>query len=698
MSASLSQHGNASFDDRGWVGLRCTLAAGCDGGYLSAGLGAELVQWHTRFMLRLSDVSGGEALVMHGIDGGGTPSFEVRLDVDTQAITVWREGAVELVGELTPGLAWHAIELGVDEGLQAMTLWLNGIEADSTGIGPGGLALRELRLGVLCKQYGVVGELDFDEWVVADRYIGPVVVAPTGDHADDPRRWAVVYNAASADSAAWAEYYRQARGVPYANLIGLSLPTDEAVAETQFAALRDAVDGYLERNGLSAQVIGLLVGHGVPGRYTRSDGYEESIAGQLQKADGVTTPLTNPVAAAADPDRPTATNLAGHRLTARIDGPTLADSIALVDRAVAIQQQGLGDGSSAKLWLDAVTTGAVYEPYVDEMLAWAASLDRQSLRLRFEVTTPTDPPTEAGFASVADDGFFWGWRASSVPAGFFAEPAGVRVFAAQLDDFAITAPTLRDVQSSSWAIASLQAGYAAALGTSRPVSSAAMPLIRPFFGALEAGWALGEAWGVSTPLMRSGVELIGDPLMVAPLPRGGWNVYGPFDSLAHASFDTPTAMLREDENEYTLGVSEQPINDQPAAYVVRRVDGKGREQTGTAAVASGLFAPAWPTVAGWSPRLREDGVVVSAVWAQRFAEAGVERVELIEQVEGQAGQPIEMLAVAGAGTRLDVVVDTPTEPTRWCFVMWGAGGKNRTSPWSRFVRPSDGGLVSLAML
>ncbi len=698
MSVTLSQSGEAAYTDRGQTGLRCTVLAGLDGCYLSVGLGGELTQWHTRFVLRPNDVTGGELLVLQGVDAGGKAAFEVRFDADVNTITIVRGGAVVLTADLLAGLAWHTIELGVDATSDTMTLWVNGFETDSVAVASGGVPTQQMRFGVVYKQHGVVGEFDLDEWVIADDYIGPVSVQPSGDYADDPRRWAVIYNTALADSVVWAEHYRVARGVPCANMIGLSLPADEVVDETQFESLRDSVDDYLERNAMSSRVSGLLIGHGVPARYTRGDGYEESIAGQLQKINGVTAPIANPFAVLSEPARPRPTDHPGYRITARIDGPILADSVAVVDRALAIETQGLGDGSNATLWLDAVTTGSVYESMMNDMLAWAESLERQSLRLPLVATQPTDPPTDAGFGSVNRDGFVWGWRESLPPQGYFAEPAGLRVFAAQLDDFAITAPTLRDSQDTSWAITSLQAGYTATMGSSRPVSLTAMPRVRSFFEGLEAGWTLGEAWAVATPLIRSGVELIGDPLLSVRFPWSGWNVYGPFDSLGLSGFDTPARMLREDELTHAIAGEDQPDAGKRAVFVVRRVDAAGREETGATPALVGMDLPAWPAAPGWSPRMDDGRLKLAVVWADRFSAARVDRVELFEQVEVQAEQLAGVFSVAEGVYWLEVDRDLPVEPTRWRFVVWGNEGYYHVTPWSRYVRSIGEGVKPLVVL
>src|SRR5262249_43341077 len=115
------------------------------------------------------------------------------------------------------------------------------------------------------KASGASGVIDIDEIVLADEPIGPVLVAPTSDFADDAARWLVVYNSAEPDSVAWAERYRAARGVPFANLLGLPLSSNEEISALEYDDLRAAVAGYLNDNHLDAQVMGILLGYRVPG-------------------------------------------------------------------------------------------------------------------------------------------------------------------------------------------------------------------------------------------------------------------------------------------------------------------------------------------------------------------------------------------------------------------------------------------------
>jgi len=394
----------------------------------------------------------------------------------------------------------------------------------------------------------------------------------THAHADTPCRWLVVFNAADTDSVAWAEHYRLQHDVPLANLCGLDLPMGEAITASQCDDLVEAVEQFVADNGLADRIMGVLLGHGVPGRYTRAGGIVDPVANALQRRDGGAGETINPLAMFGGATRPTMSNLAGDWITARIDGPTLADSVALVDRATAIASADALDSSAATLFVDFESGGGVYAALEAALRDWASSLDRQATRL--PMITSDEQPIDA----VANDGFVWAFGSDEPGASMFGGPAGSRVMCVPLVDAAATGLTLRDPEDVGWARRAMAAGYAAASATTRATSPSGLPIARSFFNALRAGWSLGEAWHVASPLLRAGCVLVGDPLMTVPLPRAGWNVYGPFASSVDVSFDQPLAMLRDDERSLALSANALPDEDDSSVFVIHRVDEMGRER------------------------------------------------------------------------------------------------------------------------
>jgi uncharacterized protein (TIGR03790 family) len=706
MSVTLTQTTPAAFPDRptgSGRGLRVTLDAGLNGAYVERALGAGQTVLHCRMMVHVDGAAGGSVVIARGADLQGAERFRIALAADSAQIELESPLGEKVVAPLPPGLAWHGVEARIDADGGGLSLWLNGRPVGSAtgvaGLGP----MHIVAFGGIVKHAALTGTVDLDEIIIADDYIGPASVEPAGEFADDPARWLVVYNAQLADSVAWAQAYRDARAVPYANLLGLDPPTTETITQSQFEDIRDAVEAYLSDNGLGDQVAGILIGHGVPGRYTRDAGGTASVAAQLQKIDGSDDVIANQLAQATLPDRPTRAAMLNTRMTARIDGPALADSIALQERAAAIEATGLGDGLDATIWLDAVTIGGAYGPRQQKMLDWAQSIDRQRLRLPLEQTQPTDPPTDEQFAQIAHDGFFLGWRQSAPPAGFFAQPAGRRVFAMQMTDLPATAPTLRDAQHESWAIRSLQAGYAAAAGSSDISYIEAAPLPGPFFAALEAGWTLAEAWYVASVLLRTNSELIGDPLMRVAIPRAGWDLFGPFDDWASVRFDEPVAHLREEERSWDVPVDLQPVGDR-GLYIVRHVDDQGRDDGSVRHVvlqpAQGQWvappiAPAWPAPRGWRPRRSAAGWEIEAHWPVAFGRAGVRQVQLVAEPQGEPEFVVATRQVAETDRACRFTWPQSGVPTRLFIRATGAAGGTVTSPPSAWLTPSQRPIVPL---
>jgi len=572
MGVTLTQTTAAGFDDRpvgGGAGLSVDCAPGDDGAMVTADLVEPLDVMHVRCAVDPSAITAGRVVAMVGEAAGGDEAWRLTYHADDERFTLTAgDGSIEC--DALNGLGWQTLEWRIDAAAQTLTLWRNGIEA-AGATGAAGLSpTLRLHAGAPMKDAGAVGMMRFDEWIIADAYIGPVIVEPAGHHADKPSRWLVVFNTADADSIAWAAHYRAARGVPLANLCGLDLPTTEAIDESTCDALVAAIEQYAADNGLAERTMGVLLGHGVPGRYTRADGVVDPVACALQRRDGTTGEAVNPLASGQQPIRPTMADLNGDWLVGRIDGPTLADSVALADRATATGEAMPLDGAASTLWIELESGGGALTAAEALLRDWSASLDRQATRLA--MVTSDDGPIEA----ITDDGFYWGFGADQ-PGAMFAEPAGTRVLAHPLVATAATGLTLRDGDDPNWAPRAIAAGYAATAASTRPISPTAFALAGHFFKSLRAGWAIGEAWHAASPLLRAGVVLVGDPLMTVALPRSGWNVHGPFAAWHDVSFDQPAALLPDDQRAWAVPASAMPAEGAAAIFVVHRVDERGRE-------------------------------------------------------------------------------------------------------------------------
>jgi uncharacterized protein (TIGR03790 family) len=517
-------------------------------------------------------------------------------------------------------------------------------------------------------------------------------------HADQPDRWAVVHNSDDEDSAAMARAYAQRRSVPENHLIGLPMPGAETISQSEFVDMKSALAAELTARGLEGQVIGLLLAHGVPGQYVRADGVLEPIAGQLHRIDSLTTAIVNPVAAGGgEPARPSVENLAGCRLTARLDAPSLEQALAMLDRADAVMAGELGEQEA--IWLD---------PYGPEdqahaaqnaaMLAWSSHLDRQLTRLPIHL--PAAPATD--FTRIEQDGFFWGWDQASPPAGFFGSTAGRRVFCFQATLAAATMPTLR-AEDGSWASAAMQAGYAATAGGARWISASAVPSVRAFFAALRAGWTLAEAWFVACPLLRAGLTLAGDPLMRVTMPRAGWEWFGPAADVESIDWSRPTTVARQVERSIVVPGLLEGI--QVAA--VRHRDAGGRLELGVRAVRFERAGQAvrrapwpicWPADPGWRPRQVDQRWRITARWAGPASGLQVAAVRLIEQIESRPEQAVAEFSPAPCDRAAEWERTPADEPVRYRVQTVSGDGVTLDGPWSAWLTRQPVGDQTLALL
>lgn len=489
MSHILTASTAAAFPDRPGalgLGLRADLSSGSSEGFVQHAVADPGDVLHIRFMLQPGDAAGGLAVLLGAIDDDGTPIAQLVLDLDAGVLLLEPSDALAEQVDLPAGLSWQCIELALDRAADRLTLWINGLQRATLDTPLAWADSLTLRLGPEHRSVSATGALGFDEWIIADGYIGPVLVEPVSPYADDPARWLVIYNRDDADSVAFAAAYRAARGVPFANLLGLPLASAETIDAAGYGELVLAIRDYLQRHGLDEQVMGLLLGFGVPGYADFATGLGVEAIGALLHRDSETAwPTVNANAGDTLPTRVSLGDLGGDRLTARIDAPDLTAALALLGRATQVSNAGLGTGDDVRLYLDPYPAPTpTTQPITDAMRSWAQHVDRMQTRLPFMLSAEQAGYDEAAFAALNDDsGFFWGWSSSALPTGFFPD-MGARVFSLQIASGA-QATTLRSATPGNWIDAALASGFAAAAATARPYSPDSIPLPRPFFAALR---------------------------------------------------------------------------------------------------------------------------------------------------------------------------------------------------------------------
>lgn len=536
----------------------------------------------------------------------------------------------------------------------------------------------------------------------------PLPASPTSPHLGDPARWLVLFNVNDPDSAAFAEAYRTRRGVPSDRLLGLDLPSHETLSPTQCDAVLASVDAFVNGQPWGDLIGGIVLGYGVPSLVDLgAPGPIESVAARLQSTARPPTWHLNPLASDAIPTRPDASAWGGLRATASLDAPTLADALALLDRAEAIAAAGPLDPATSVLWFDPYfASGGGAETPTAQLESWGQSIDRQ--RLRLPIRWSRDPDLAAtdfaAFASVDRDAVYFGWSQAQPPVGFFGEPGGTRACCVQFNVTQPTAGSLRDADASHWIAAAHRAGYAAAIASTRATSFGHVPFARPFFEALRQGWTLAEAWMLAAPILGEGFFLAGDPLLTVATPQAGWDVFGPIDTLDDLA-GPPTERLPADARSWSPVEAIEPGAE--GRFVVARVDeaspGVLNTHTGVwRADASGGVMPAiawlWPHATGWRPRAVDAALECVAMWHTSEPLPPGTVLELLATEEGEQAGTVVWSSPLDARREATAGITPPTQPTRYRWRLVMGQQERAVSPRSARVTPAAAPPATLTLL
>ena len=346
--------------------------------------------------------------------------------------------------------------------------------------------------------------------------------------AQTPANVLVVVNDTSEASRRVGDYYTQKRAIPPANVVHLKAPITETISRAEFAAALEApIVNALSKRSLQDRIFYIVLTKGVPLRIAGTpgrSGTRASVDSELtllyRKMTGVFVGVDGPV---ANPyyagDRPEDHPLFSHAaqdiyLVTRLDGFTVDDAIALVDRSLA------ATGASGAIVLDQ-RGGAVGQG--NEWLATAAArLRGMNLGARVFLET-TD--TRAG-TDVPRLGYFsWGSidsrQTSRTAAGPFAPGALASMFLSTDARTMVEPPaqwkpgaTGSNYAGSSQSLTGdlLRAGATGAAGNvAEPYLDGA---VRPdiLFPAYVSGLNLAEAFYRAIPSLSWQTVVLGDPL------------------------------------------------------------------------------------------------------------------------------------------------------------------------------------------
>lgn len=363
-------------------------------------------------------------------------------------------------------------------------------------------------------------------------------------HQITPERVAFVYNTNDPDSLEVAQYYRDQREVPNANLIGLSISVPTAASsgtvcedvildeadylyqiETPLIAALEVLGADFGTDGANPIWV-IILGYNIP--LTYNDGGEQiAIASRLHR-------LKHPVSHKRKNhtyDRRSfqffdGTDATEVYLTAVLDGPTKEAVKKLIDRSLDVSNQTF------------VTGDLVIDPYGKQESSEDIRYENEirsfiddevpNLGLDSQVTVDVDDPyQEPTVASFSHDSFYWGWYNQTYAPQLFLNQNERRVFLYNADDRA--ACNIHYFESGSafdpngsdfWCniAINLEPGYASCAGAIDDPGSDAFLRPIPFFRALHQGSTLAEAFLFASEFVSWKTVLIGDPLMTVNFP------------------------------------------------------------------------------------------------------------------------------------------------------------------------------------
>ena len=187
--------------------------------------------------------------------------------------------------------------------------------------------------------------------VVAPLSILLLLLAASGLSAQTPDQVLVVVNKKSANSRQIGDYYLHKRGVPLANLCTISTePVEEINRDVYDSEIEAPVGKFLTAGGLREKILYIVLTTGVPLRIrgpgealrTETSAVDSEMTLLYQRLRGISIPAAGPV---PNPffkqrDAPFRHPQFPMYLVTRLDGYTMADMKAIVDRALIARNTG----------------------------------------------------------------------------------------------------------------------------------------------------------------------------------------------------------------------------------------------------------------------------------------------------------------------------------------------------------------------
>lgn len=357
-------------------------------------------------------------------------------------------------------------------------------------------------------------------------------IDPEERTAEMPDSWLVLYNVNSADSIAWAEWYRQQWNIPADHLFGIDAPLDEHLPNLQTVQSRVITpvrDLFMVLPDLEESIMGIILGYDMPGHYGNPplnpsvggysvadalhDIYDDSLPANAQRETNLDNPHVFGNVLPSGGRLTKASMETGKYMVARIDAPTLADAMALTTRAKALSDPNnylfgenvyydyydadFPDLSNEWFWLKEATESSE----LDDLPWMEFDMDN--------IMAVSHPPNDAFRFAIYK---LFGWA----QADFECPDPGSRVLAYHLNSYgALTIRSTTD-EGGAYVPNALAAGYAAAIGATGEPQCCVGPFPDTLLAGLREGWTLGEAYYLANPFNDWMWTLVGDPYLTLP--------------------------------------------------------------------------------------------------------------------------------------------------------------------------------------
>jgi uncharacterized protein (TIGR03790 family) len=359
----------------------------------------------------------------------------------------------------------------------------------------------------------------------------------------------VVYNSRLPESKQVADYYAQRRGVPTNQILGLPLPTGEAMTRQQFIEdLQKPLQKHLEKEKLfvyspatnhfpaeveqqkafrvvnSARVRYAALCYGVPVKISRDNGLAEAGAEklpvELQRSEAAVDtqlaclpgwegvlpwvgPIRNPYQGATNSAQLDPTN--GLLMVTRLDGPSAAIARGLVDKAIEAETNGFW--GRAYFDLRGITNGGY--ALGDSFIGVSAAV---AIRAGFETIGDQKPETFAAGFPMSQIAVYFGWYDTKVSGPFTRPTVEFMPGALAYHLYSFSAQTIR-ASNESWTAVLLQKGATCTMGMVDEPYLQFTPNVSIWLqGMVDDGYSFGEAAYASQTALSWQTAIIGDPL------------------------------------------------------------------------------------------------------------------------------------------------------------------------------------------